>query len=132
VISVVWISYFNILARLNIESYRSYCLSKKGVTEEFPFGPHTLVFKVMGKMFALTDVEDFSSVNLKVDPERGVELRDSYPAVQPGYHMNKKHWVTVLIDGSLPDKLIRLWIDESYQFVVAKLTKKEKSALESM
>jgi predicted DNA-binding protein (MmcQ/YjbR family) len=117
---------------LNIESYRSYCLSKKGVTEEFPFGPDTLVFKVMGKMFALTDVEDFSSVNLKVDPERGAELRDTYPAVQPGYHMNKKHWVTVLIDGSLPDKLIRLWIDESYQLVVAKLTKKEKSALESM
>jgi predicted DNA-binding protein (MmcQ/YjbR family) len=117
---------------LNIESYRSYCLSKKGVTEEFPFGPDTLVFKVMGKMFALTGVEDFSSVNLKVDPERGAELRDAYPAVQPGYHMNKKHWVTVLIDGSLPDKLIRAWIDESYQLVVAKLTKKEKSALESM
>lgn len=117
---------------MNIESCRSYCLSKKGVTEELPFGPEALVFKVMGKMFALTDVESFSSINLKVDPERGVELRDAYPAVQPGYHMNKKHWITVLIDGSIPDKLLRQWIDESYQLVVAKLTKSQRSALESM
>ena len=117
---------------MNIESYRSYCLSKKGVSEEFPFGPEVLVFKVMGKVFALSSVENFSSINLKVDPERGVELRDAHPAVQPGYHMNKKHWITVLIDGSIPDKLLRLWIDESYQLVVAKLTKTQKSALESM
>jgi len=117
---------------VNIEAFRNYCLSKKGVTEEFPFGEETLVYKVMGKMFALTGVENFTSINLKVDPENAVEQRDAYPAVQPGYHMNKKHWNTVLIDGSLPDKLIRQWIDDSYQLVVAKLTKSDKITLESL
>jgi predicted DNA-binding protein (MmcQ/YjbR family) len=117
---------------LNIESFRNYCLKKKGVTEEFPFGEDTLVFKVMGKIFAITDVENFTSINLKSDPEKAVELRDTYPAVMPGYHMNKKHWNTVLIDGSLPDKLICQWIDDSYHLVASKLTKSEKSALESM
>jgi predicted DNA-binding protein (MmcQ/YjbR family) len=115
---------------LNIESFRNYCLKKKGVTEEFPFGEDTLVFKVMGKIFAITDVENFTSINLK--SEKAVELRDTYPAVMPGYHMNKKHWNTVLIDGSLPDKLICQWIDDSYHLVASKLTKSEKSALESM
>ena len=75
---------------MDIESYRSYCLSRKGVTEEFPFGESVLVYKVMGKMFALAGIEHFESVNLKVDPEKGVELRERYTAVQPGYHMNKK------------------------------------------
>jgi predicted DNA-binding protein (MmcQ/YjbR family) len=117
---------------MDIESFRAYCLKKKGVTEEFPFGEAVLVFKVMGKMFALTDVETFESVNLKVDPEKGAELREAYPAVQPGYHMNKKHWNTVLMDGSLPDKLVREWIDDSYALVASKLTKREKSALESL
>lgn len=117
---------------MDIESFRAYCLKKKGVTEEFPFGEGVLVFKVMGKMFALTDVETFESVNLKVDPEKGAELREAYPAVQPGYHMNKKHWNTVMMDGSLPDKLVREWIDDSYALVASKLTKREKSALESL
>lgn len=117
---------------MHIESFRAYCLKKKGVTEEFPFGEDVLVFKVMGKMFALTDVETFESVNLKVDPEKGAALREAYPAVQPGYHMNKKHWNTVLMDGSLPDKLVREWIDDSYALVASKLTKREKSALESL
>jgi predicted DNA-binding protein (MmcQ/YjbR family) len=117
---------------MNIESYRSYCLTKKGVTEEFPFGEEALVFKVMGKMFALTDVTEFSSVNLKVEPEQGAEIREQYPSVQPGYHMNKKHWITVLMDGSVPDKLFKQWIDNSYELVVSGLTKKQKSALESM
>lgn len=117
---------------MNIETFRNHCLAKKGVTEEFPFGPETLVFKVMGKMFALTDVTDFVSVNLKTDPETGAELREQYPSVQPGYHMNKKHWITVLMDGSIPDKLIFKWIDNSYDLVAAKLTKSEKSALERM
>jgi predicted DNA-binding protein (MmcQ/YjbR family) len=115
---------------VNIETFRQYCLSKKGVTEEFPFGEDTLVYKVMGKMFALTNVENFSSINLKIDPEHSVELQEKYPSVQPGYHMNKRHWITVLIDGSLSDKLIRGWIDDSYELVVQKLTKKEKSALD--
>jgi predicted DNA-binding protein (MmcQ/YjbR family) len=117
---------------MNIESFRAFCLKKKGVTEEFPFGEGTLVYKVMGKMFALTGIENFESVNLKVDPEKGAELRESYPAVLPGYHMNKKHWVTVLMDGSLPDRLVKEWIDDSYALVASKLTKSQKSALESM
>jgi predicted DNA-binding protein (MmcQ/YjbR family) len=117
---------------MNIETYRTYCLSKKGVTEETPFGENTLVYKVMGKMFALTDLEDFSSINLKVEPEIGEELREKYASVQPGYHMNKKHWVTVLMDGSIPDKLLRQWTDNSYDLVVSGLTKSQKSALESI
>jgi len=117
---------------VNIEGYRNHCLKKKGVTEEFPFDESTLVFKVMGKMFALTGIEDFSSINLKVDPEIGAELREQYPSVKPGYHMNKKHWITVLIDGSIPDKLILQWTDNSYQLVVSALTKSQKAALDAM
>lgn len=117
---------------MNLEGFRKHCLSKKGVTEEFPFGEETLVYKVMGKMFALTDLESFESINLKVDPETGEELREKYASVQPGYHMNKKHWITVLIDGSIPDKKVLEWVDNSYQLVVSALTKSQKSALESM
>jgi len=86
----------------------------------------------MGKMFALTGVESFESINLKVDPETGADLRERYSAVQPGYHMNKKHWITVMMDGSISDKLIRQWTDHSYHLVAAKLTKTQKAALESM
>jgi predicted DNA-binding protein (MmcQ/YjbR family) len=117
---------------MNIESYRAICVSLKGVTEEFPFGENTLVHKVMGKMFALTDIEDFDSVNLKVDPEAGVELRERYPGVSPGYHMNKKHWITVQMDGSIPDKLLRQWVEDSYNLVASGLTKTQQRALESM
>jgi predicted DNA-binding protein (MmcQ/YjbR family) len=117
---------------VNIESYRTYCLGKKGVTEEFPFGEETLVFKVMGKMFALTDVQGFSSVNLKCDPEEGVELREKYAAVLPGYHMNKKHWITVLTDGSIADKLLKQWIDRSYDLVAATLPKSQKQQLNEL
>ncbi len=87
---------------------------------------------MMGKMFALTSMDDFSSVNLKSDPEIAVELREKYEAVQPGYHMHKKHWNTVLIDGSVPDRELKAWIDASYDLVVAGLTKKQKLALESL
>jgi predicted DNA-binding protein (MmcQ/YjbR family) len=114
---------------MDVERFRKHCLGKKGVTEEFPFGEETLVYKVMGKMFCLTGIDTFSSVNLKVDPERGVELREQYPAVQPGYHMNKKHWITVLLDGSIPDRLLLQWVDISYDLVVQGLTKIQKSAL---
>ena len=117
---------------MDIETYRTICLSMKGVTEEFPFGENTLVHKVMGKMFALTDIEEFESVNLKVEPEVGVELRERYLAVQPGYHMNKKHWITVMIDGSIPDKQLRQWIQNSYNLVASGLTKNQKLTLESM
>jgi predicted DNA-binding protein (MmcQ/YjbR family) len=117
---------------VNIEEYRKYCLTKKGVTEEFPFDNNTLVFKVMGKMFALTDLENFESVNLKVDPEAGAELREKYSSVVPGYHMNKKHWITVMMDGSIPDKLFCQWIDNSYALVTASLAKKYKVMLTTL
>lgn len=81
-------------------------------------------------MFALTDLESFESVNLKVDPEQGAVLREEYPAVQPGYHMNKKHWITVVVDGSVPDKVFRQWIDQSYHLVVSGLPKKLQKTLE--
>lgn len=109
---------------MNLESFRNYCLSKKGVTEEYPFDEVTMVLKVMGKMFAATDINEFASINLKVDPEKGTELRERYPAIQPGYHMNKKHWITIFIDGSLPDKFLNSLIDDSYALVVSGLPKK--------
>ncbi len=115
-----------------LETFRTHCLKKKGVTEETPFGPDTLVYKVKGKMFALTGIDDFTSVNLKADPEDAIDLRERYDAVLPGYHMNKKHWNTVLIDGSIPDRLILEWLENSYQLVVAGLTKKEKAALDRL
>lgn len=117
---------------MNIESFRHFCLQMKGVTEEFPFDENTLVYKVMGKMFALTDLDHFTSINLKCLPETGVDLRERYPAVRPGYHMNKKHWITVEMDGSIPDKLLQTWIATSYQLVAKSLTKSQKSALGSL
>jgi len=108
---------------MNIEEFREYCIAKPGVTEEFPFDENTLVFKVMGKMFALTDLVDEFSLNLKCDPERAIALREQYPAIQPGYHMSKVHWNTVKMDGSLNQNLILELIDHSYQLVVDKLPK---------
>ena len=108
---------------------REYCLLKPGVTESFPFDPTTLVFKVMGKMFLLTDLEGPLSVNLKCDPEKAAGLRERYPAVSPGYHMNKRHWITVMVDGSIGDPVLREWIDDSYHLVVAGLPARERKAL---
>lgn len=110
---------------MNIEELREFCLSKNGVEECFPFDETTLVFKVKGKMFALTDLHDEPlSVNLKCDPETTEELRAQYACITPGYHMNKKHWNTVIIDGSVSDKQICEWIDDSYNLVVKSLPKK--------
>ena len=106
-------------------------MEKKGTTEGFPFDNQTLVFKVVGKMFALTNVEGFESVNLKVNPEYGVELRDRYTSVLEAYHMNKKHWITVVMDGTVPDRLVKTLIDGSYDLVVSGLTKSQKSTLSS-
>ncbi|MGV3596725.1 MAG: MmcQ/YjbR family DNA-binding protein [Bacteroidota bacterium] len=114
---------------MDIEQYREYCIAKAGVTEEFPFDQNTLVFKVMGKMFALCDVKDFESINLKCEPEKAIELREQYEGVTPGYHMSKKHWNTVVMDGSINDNLIRGWIDDSYNLVVAGLPKKVQAEL---
>jgi predicted DNA-binding protein (MmcQ/YjbR family) len=102
---------------MNIETIREYCISKKGVTEGFPFGEDTLVFKKRGKIFALANLDGDLSLNLKCDPDYAIELREKYPAVTPGYHMNKKHWNTVNIDGSVPDKEIFSWIDHSYNLI---------------
>lgn len=116
---------------MDLESFQQFCLNLKGVTEEMPFGDTTLVYKVAGKMFALTGIETFSSINLKCDPEMAIELRERYQAVQPGYHMNKQHWNTILIDYSIPDKLLFEWTRNSYDLVVEKLPGKIKNALKN-
>jgi predicted DNA-binding protein (MmcQ/YjbR family) len=105
---------------MNIEILRDYCISKADAEECFPFGDDTLVFKIDGKIFALAGLEGDPSVNLKCDPEYALELRENYPCVQPGYHMNKKHWNTIILDGSVPDNLVFSWIDHSYDLVAAK------------
>lgn len=117
---------------MNIESFRTYCLSFKGVEEGTPFGDNILVFKVMGKLFALTDIDAFESINLKCDPEEAIELRERYDAVIPGYHMNKKHWNTVIMDGSISDALVKTWIEQSYRLVVRSLTKKIQAELNAL
>jgi predicted DNA-binding protein (MmcQ/YjbR family) len=114
---------------MDLESFQQFCLSLKGVTEEMPFGDSTLVYKVAGKIFALTGIDNFSSINLKCDPELAIELRERYQAVQPGYHMNKQHWNTVLIDHSIPDKLLFEWTKNSYDLVVASLPKKLRETI---
>ena len=116
---------------MHIEQFRAYCIAKPGVEESFPFGETTLVFKVMGKAFALTGLEseDFR-VNLKCDPERAINLREEFPeSVFPGYHMNKKHWNTVLFENDLPDSLLLELTDHSYDLVVKGLSKKLKQKL---
>lgn len=118
---------------MNIEEFRDYCLRKKGTEEALPFGPDTLVFKVMGKMFALTGLDsDEFTVNLKCDPARALQLRERYPGIRPGWHMNKKHWNTVDFEGSLDEALLCELIDHSYDLVVAKLPKRDQAALEEL
>jgi predicted DNA-binding protein (MmcQ/YjbR family) len=102
---------------MNVEILREYCISKGHATEGFPFGENTLVFKVKGRIFALANLDGDLSVNLKCDPLLALELREKFSAVTPGYHMNKKHWNTVILDGSIPDKEILDWIDHSYDLV---------------
>ena len=111
---------------MNIEQIREYCLKKKGVTEEFPFDEDTLVFKVMGKIFLLASLETIPlQINLKCDPEKAIELREENEAVQSGYHMNKRHWNTIIMNGSISTKKIFDWIDHSYSLVVAGLRKSD-------
>jgi predicted DNA-binding protein (MmcQ/YjbR family) len=110
---------------MNIEEYRTYCIKKKGVTEGFPFDKNTLVFKVGGKMFALSNVDNFNSINLKCNPELSLELREQYEGIKPGYHMNKKHWNTVLVNEELSDEQIIELTKHSYDLVLAKLPKKK-------
>lgn len=116
---------------MNIEEFREYCLTLKGVTEEFPFGGEVLVYKVMGKMFALTVLNSEFTINLKCDPELAIELREEFSAVTPGYHMNKKHWNTILCK-EVSSKKLQEWIDHSYFLVLNSLTKKLKDEYNSL
>jgi predicted DNA-binding protein (MmcQ/YjbR family) len=101
---------------MTIETVREFCLSFEDVTESFPFDEDTLVFKVRGKIFVLMSLEE-RRINLKCDPEKAVALREEYPYVLPGYHMNKKYWNTVMLEGTIPERFIREWIAESYRLV---------------
>lgn len=117
---------------MHIESFRAFCLSFKGVTEEMPFDNQTLVFKVMGKIFALTDIDHFESFNVKCDPIKAIELREQYACVKPGYHMNKQHWNTIRANEDLSDQQLQHWIRHSYELVVSKLPKKMKEELQAL
>ncbi len=114
---------------MNIEEIREYCLSKKGTTEGFPFDEVTLVFKVANKMYALINLDGDLRLNLKCDPEKAIDLREEFEAIKPGWHMNKQHWNTIEMDGSLKTDLIKELIDHSYDLIVSKLTKKQKESL---
>ena len=122
---------------MNIEEFRDYCLSKPEATEDFPFDNDTIVFKVRGKLFALTSLKKWEagdhSVNLKCDPEKAIEYREKYPdEVFPVYHMNKKHWNTVIVDGSrLSQNFIQHLINHSYELVVSKLPKSQRQGLQT-
>jgi predicted DNA-binding protein (MmcQ/YjbR family) len=117
---------------MNIEELRSYCLAFKGVSESFPFDSDTLVFKVMDKMFLLVSLSSSLSFNVKCDPEVALRLREEYPCVQPGYHMSKKHWNTIRVDGSVPDKLLYSWIEDSYRLVAASLPRRIHQQLNTL
>lgn len=115
---------------MNIEEIREYCLSKKGVTEEFPFDDTSLVFKVAGKMFALLDLsEDGRGLSLKCEPSLALELRERYVDVTPAYHFNKKHWNGINIEGNISDSNIKSWIDHSYNIVAENLPESKKKEL---
>jgi predicted DNA-binding protein (MmcQ/YjbR family) len=106
---------------MNIETLREYCLSKKEARETFPFGPDTLVYKVREKVFLITGLDaEQLSFNVKCDPDKAIELREQFDCVKPGWHMNKKHWNTITVDGSVPNRLLKEWIDQSYDLVAGK------------
>ena len=114
---------------MNFEDFREYCLRKPFVSEGFPFDQKTLVLKVAGKLFALADIEDFNSINLKCDPEKAIELRERFAGVHPGYHMSKKHWNTVSVNEDVSRALIFELIDHSYELVFNSLPKKTRNEL---
>jgi predicted DNA-binding protein (MmcQ/YjbR family) len=115
---------------MDIEILREYCLAKKEVAESFPFGDSTLVFKVKGKIFLLVSLDKSTlQFNVKSDPDKAVELREQYDSIQPGFHMNKKHWNTVIVDGSIPSKVIKEMIDDSYLLIIKSLPKKDQIGL---
>jgi predicted DNA-binding protein (MmcQ/YjbR family) len=111
---------------MNIESLREYCLSKPNAEETLPFGPDNLVYKVNGKIFLITGLDQEQlSFNVKCDPDKAIELREEFSCVLPGYHMNKKHWNTIIVDGAVSSKQLKEWIDNSY-LLVAKSAKSRK------
>lgn len=114
---------------MDIEELREYCLKKSGVHDCFPFDEETLVFKVGSKMFCLSNLSKSFTVNLKCEPGRAIELREEYEEIQPGFHMNKKHWNTIDLEGRLTDKFIKELINESYKLVIRNMTKKERILL---
>jgi predicted DNA-binding protein (MmcQ/YjbR family) len=115
---------------MDASALRSWCLRHAGAIEDFPFGPETSVFKVSGRMFALSALDSTPlKVSVKCEPELAVALRDSYPAIGPGYHLNKRHWNTITLDGSLPDQLVRDLIEDSYDLVVSALPKRVQEQL---
>ena len=115
---------------MDLAAFREYCLRKRGATEGTPFGETVLVFKVAGKIFALAVLDEIpATVNMKCDPDLALALRDQYDQVQPGYHMNKKHWNTVEIDGGIPDGELRKMIDHSYDLVVQRLPRASRSTI---
>lgn len=117
---------------MDIEAIRAYCLSKKGTEEGFPFDDNTLVIKVVGKIFILISLDGDPSMNLKCDPDRAIELREANPAITSGYHMNKKHWNTIVLDGSLSKRLILEMIDHSYELVFQSLSAKLRLEIEQI
>lgn len=121
---------------MNLETYYEYCLSKKGATEHFPFDEDTLVFKVGGKMFALSSLRQWEkgqpAVNLKCNPERAQELRAEYDDIKPGFHMSKIHWNTIAVNQSVSDALLKELIDHSYELVFKSLTKKQQKEAEEL
>lgn len=114
---------------MDIIEFRDYCLSKKGTSEEFPFDNKTLVFKVMGRVFTLCNIDDFKSYNLKCDPEWAIELREEFNGIKPGFHMNKKHWNTITVMSDVNDKLAVKMIDHSYNEVSKGLKKADREKL---
>ena len=117
---------------MDIETLRDYCLSKKGVTESLPFGPDALVFKVGGKMFLLTNLQNPDSFNAKCDPERAIALREEFEEIVPGYHMSKVHWNTLTVNSDVPQKLLLELIDHSYHLVVKGLPKKLQQEIKEL
>ena len=118
---------------MHIESFTEYCISRKGVEEGFPFDEVTLVFKVMGKIFAITSLdEEIFKINLKCDPEWAIDLREEYEEIQPGFHMNKKHWNTINFEGELKEEFLLKLIDHSYNMVVKGMTKKLREELSTL
>lgn len=117
---------------MDVETIREYCLSKKGVTESFPFDDTSLVMKVMNKMFALIDLEEANSITLKCDPERAIELREHYSGIDGAYHFNKKYWNGILFDADVDDRLIKELVDHSYEEVIKKFTRKLRAEYDAM